>query len=378
MKRISFYILTIAALLVYTNQTNAFSIATDTDVKVADQKIDENYYAAGGSVSIDGEYAKDVFIAGGDVVVNGEISGDLIILGGEVKIVGKVAGDTRIIGGRAIILGQIDGELLVVAGRVELLEGAQINGESVFVTAEINQSSKITKDTKILAGAVYLDSLVGGNTDITTQRIVFGSKSDIVGTLKYYAPTKAEEISGSKISGDVSFNETKKIGERGIVKSTILNLLSFWLILKFVTTLILAFLLVYVFKVFSQGAVDLATGTIVRSFFSGFFGIIIIPIVSIILFVSLIALPIGFLVMLSYIFILLISPAISGIIVGNILFGLFDKSEKNEVSFKKASIGVVLLTALQFVPVVGDLTKLFFTIIAFGAITRYTYGNVVR
>lgn len=378
MKKISFLIALAALSLGFTNETKAFSIETATDVRIVGQKVEENTYVAGGSVTLNSEYTKDVFVAGGDVEIAGKIAGDLIVMGGETRITGQIAGDVRVIGGRATISGEVLGDLFIVAGKVDLINGAKISGESIFVTAEMKQLSILEKPSKILAGAIFLNSTVASSTEITTQKIVIGSLANITGELRYFAPNKAEVEDGSKITGDVSFNEIKTIRERGVVKSTILNLLSFWIIFKFLTTLILAFIATYVFRIFAQRVTDLAVGSIVRSFFSGIGALILIPIISIILLVSLIALPIGFLFMLAYVFILIISPAISGVIIGTLLFGIFEEGDKHQVTFGKSAVGIVLLTALQFVPVIGDLTKFVFTIIAFGAITRYTYGNVVR
>ncbi len=378
MKKTPFYIGILMLFLLIANIASAISIKTGTEVNTLNQKINENYYVAGGSVNLEGEYERDVFIAGGDITVSGQINGDLTVIGGETRINGKVLGDTRIIGGRAIISGEVFGDLFITSGKVDLMSGAKILGESIFVTAEMNQSAKLENTVKILAGAIFLDGIIASTTDITTQKIVVGESAEISGDLRYYAPNKADVADGSKISGTVSFNEIKTIRERGVVKSAVLNLLSFWIIFKFLTTLILAFIAVYVFRIFTQNVTNLAVTSMVRSFFSGIGILIFIPIVSIILLVSLIALPIGVIFMLGYFFVLIIAPAMSGIIIGSLIFGIFEEGNKHQVTFGKATVGIVLLTALQFVPVIGEITKFVFTIVAIGAITRYTYGYVVR
>lgn len=378
MKKISYFVFLLALLVGFTNETGAFSIETANDIRVIGQQIDQNAYIAGGSVTLDSEYTKDVFVAGGDVEISGKIAGDLIVMGGETRITGQVLGDIRIFGGRAIISGEVFGDLFIVAGKVDLVNGAKISGESIFVTAEMNQSSALNNPTKILAGAIFLNDSIASSTEITTQKIVIGGAANITGSLRYFAPNKAENVSGSKITGNVTYNEIKTIRERGVVKSAVLNLLSFWIIFKFLTTLILAFIATYVFRIFSQNVTNLAISSMIRSFFSGIGTLILIPVVSVILLVSLIALPIGFLFILAYIFVLIISPAISGVIIGALLFGIFEEEEKHQITFGKTAVGIVLLTALQFVPVIGEITKFIFTVVAIGAITRYTYGYVVR
>ena len=132
MKKISFLIALAALSLGFTNETKAFSIETATDVRIVGQKVEENTYVAGGSVTLNSEYTKDVFVAGGDVEIAGKIAGDLIVMGGETRITGQIAGDVRVIGGRATISGEVLGDLFIVAGKVDLINGAKISGESIL------------------------------------------------------------------------------------------------------------------------------------------------------------------------------------------------------------------------------------------------------
>jgi len=231
----------------------------------------------------------------------------------------------------------------------------------------------------VIAGRVTLNNLISDELEVITQKIILDKDANITGNLKYYAPEKADRNSNVKINGNVYFNEIKNLNEVGIVKSSILYLISFWIILRFITTLILAFVLVYIFKVFTQEITNIAVKKFVSSFFVGFLSLFVIPIVFLILFLSVIALPIGFMLLMIYLFIIILSPAIAGIVVGLFMHNLFSKESHNDfITFKMATIGVILMTFIQFVPIIGNITIAIFTLVALGAIYKYIYNLIIK
>src|SRR5680860_1466974 len=56
----------------------------------ADQTVEEDFYALGGTVSMSGVIVGDMYSMGGGVTVNGSISEDLSVAGGSVQVHGPV------------------------------------------------------------------------------------------------------------------------------------------------------------------------------------------------------------------------------------------------------------------------------------------------
>jgi cytoskeletal protein CcmA (bactofilin family) len=372
-----FSIITVILLAVFPVISHSAEVNFATDVSFRTENVTENYYVAGGNIDLEANFEKDLFVLGGTININGAVAGDVIVLGGQVNVNNEIAGDLRVVGGNVNISGKVSGDLVIVGGEVFLNDSATIEGESIIIAVSVFQNATISGESNILAGSVVLNDDISGQTQITTQSITFDSSARIIGDLNYYAPKKATENPGSEVSGNINFNEIKTIGEMGIVKSTVLNLLSFWLILRFVTTLILAFILIQVFKVFTQGTADIAMNSFVKSFFFGVLSLILVPAIVVVLFISLIGLPIGFLLMIFYIFVLILSGAISGIVVGNLVHELFGKSDR-KVSFQKATVGIILLTTLQFVDILGEATILIFGFVSIGATLRFIYRSVIH
>jgi hypothetical protein len=372
---LAFFLFTFTFIFTPKN-SQAAEIIANTEVNLSNATITENYYVAGGDVYLDSLFEKDLFIVGGSIDLYGEVRGDVTVIGGELNLENNILGDLRVIGGVVNIGSAVNGDLIIVGGEVNLNKNAQIRGETLLIAAELTQNSVLPKENTIIAGSVLLGGDLSGDTSITTQKIVFGNNSAITGSLNYYSPFAAEEIGEVNKTGVINFNEIKTIRETGVVKTAVINIMSFWLILKFITTLIIAFLLIHIFKYFTQKTTDMAIESIFKSFFAGLLSVIAIPFIAIILMLSLIGLPVGFLLLLLYFFVITISTAFSGIIIGTLVYNLFEK-EETSVTFQKTTVGIVLLTTLQFVGFLGDISLLIISFISIGAILRFIIGNIV-
>lgn len=357
---------------------DAAQIQFNTDLNLNNATVTENYYAVGGNLNINANFEKDLFVAGGSITIEGEVQGDAIVIGGELNLQNKIDGDLRVVGGTVNISGTVIGDLVVLGGHVNLKEGSNIEGQTILIGGEIFQDAELKNSTNIIAGSVNLNNKISSDTSVTTQRIVFDSKTNIEGSLKYYAPQKATEKDGSKTDGTIIYNEIKTIRETGIVKSAVINFINFWLLLRFVTTLIVAFILVQLFKVFSQSVNDIALKSFVKSFFLGLLALFVTPVVITILLISLIGMPIGFVLLLFYILIITLSGAVSGIVVGSLIANMLGKAKDNKINFQHTVLGIVLLTVLQFIDFLGDVTILIFLLVSIGAMYRFFYRSIVH
>lgn len=358
---------------------NAAQIMTNLDISLSDQKkFEENLYIGGGNVFVESDVDGDLVVFGGEVSIKSNVSGDIFLMGGKIDFSGNVDGDLRIFGGEVKISGIVGGDVLVLGAIVEIAESAQVNKEIFVVGGRSNIKNTITEKLKIISGNVSLNSVISGKTEITTQSLKIYRDSDISGDFYYYAPQKFYIEQDAIISGKVSFNEINSFREMGIVKKAILSFLSFWFLLRFITTLIISFVLIYVFKVFTQSVTDLALNSFGKSFLVGILALFFAPIIIALLIVSLVGLPIGFLLLLALVFIIIISPAVSGIILGIWLMRIFKKDITKSVDFQSATIGVIFLTLLQFVPYIGGPLRFVLIIVSLGVILRQIRLNILK
>lgn len=346
------------------------------NINISDQEIPGNLYIGAGNSNINTNVNGDLTIASGESRVSGVVNGDLIILGGSVVFDGLVNGDVRIVGGDVKIKGNVTGELVVVGGDVLIEKEASVNGATFLLGGLVQIDSKSDQNIKVLGGKVVLNSEINGHIEITTQDLNLTNNAKINGYLSYFAPEKFNQDIGSEVLGEVSYNQIKSIEDNGLIKQTILSFINFWILLRFITTLLLAFILVYVFKVFSQKTTEFTLDNFGVSILIGLLIIFVVPIISVILFASLIGMPISVLLFLTLIFAMIISPAVAGIILGALFKKVYKKTDNIEVSFHTATLGVVLLSVVKFVPFLGEIISLLFFTVALGGIAHYIYMNI--
>lgn len=343
-----------------------------------DKTYQDNSYFLTAKSNISGVFEKDLFIVSGESNFTGHVKGDLFVIGGKVDLSGKVDGDVRVIGGEVFVNGDLENDLVVIGGKVQIQPTSQIKGQALFVGGETFLYSSIINPIKIISAKTLINSEINSDIEITTQKLIFGNSAKINNGITYYAPKRAIEENGSSVAGQVNFNQITPLKDISFVKRAIINFVSFWLILKFVTTLLIAFIFAYIFRIFTKKVTDLSLDSFGKSLLYGILIIILIPLIIALLIVSLIAFPIAILIGLIFISLLIIIPAISGIVAGALIRKIFSKKDNYIIDFSTVAIGVVALTFVSFVPYIGDITKLLLNLVAIGAVGRHVYGLIFK
>jgi cytoskeletal protein CcmA (bactofilin family) len=339
----------------------------------------DNQYFVGGRVDASGTMEQDTLLLGGRTDFSGTAKGDLLIFGGEhVLIDGIVEGDARILGGTVEITGTMQGDLIIVGGTVRIAPEAVVNGELMIVGGQVTADTTLKKHARIVAASVLLGGTIETSANITTQRFELTDTAHVPGSIVYFAPQEVYRPAGADVSGTLNFNKIETTLEHGVVERAVVNFLNFWIVLRFVTTLMLAFLLVYIFRVFSQTVTEYVLRSFGTSMLIGTGVLFLMPITGVVLLASLILSPVAVLLALFYIAALIISSAVAAIAVGALVIRSFSKTSALEVSFRGASLGVVLLTVVQFVPFVGEATRIVFFLVALGAVWKYIYEHIRR
>src|SRR5437868_10351190 len=89
----------------------------------AGQTINDDIYAAGGTISIDGNVNGSVIAAGGTITISGTVSRDVMIAGGTVNVSGKGGGSIRAAGGKLTLNAPVEQDVVVTGGTVDIGSG---------------------------------------------------------------------------------------------------------------------------------------------------------------------------------------------------------------------------------------------------------------
>lgn len=309
--------------------------------------VQGDYFAANKSVQILGTVNGDVYAAGGSIIINGVVNGDVLAAGGNVYVGGVVTGNIRVAGGEVTIMGNVAKNATVAGGSITWSPESKIGGSVLALTDNASLSGKVGKDARILGNNVTL------------------SQAMVAGNLTYWSSRDALITNDSKIAGttDHIMTNTKAKVERGAEQagrfvSSVTTLGSF------ITTLVLGLLMIKFLPRYVARGEEILHNEFGKSLLRGFFGMIIIPVVIVIMFVTIIGIPLGGMATIAFIAYLYIARVFAIIAVGAALFRL----AKNKGSLTKSLfVGLLVYYILSAIPVVGGLIKAVVSLAALGA-----------
>lgn len=136
----------------------------------------DNVYAAGGTVTVNESIAKDLVAAGKTIEIKGNIGRSLILAGNEVNISSnRVGGATRIAANKVIISGSFGEEVIIAANEV-VIRNANIIGD-IYVGA-----NKLTIES----------SNVSGNASVSYAELNGDLKKQVRGDVQENKRTKSD------------------------------------------------------------------------------------------------------------------------------------------------------------------------------------------
>ncbi|MFA5876985.1 MAG: hypothetical protein WC880_01325 [Candidatus Paceibacterota bacterium] len=368
MKKLSFLaFLALVALVIPLSVVHAAQTQVGKIVTVS-QTLSENAYIAGQEVYISSTAEKDLLGAGGKVTANAPVVGDLMLVAGSINILDSVGGDVRVAGGDVTIAKSVGGDLLVFGGVVTILPSATIGGDVIIFGGTVDIQGAVQGSLKVHAEGVTVNGVVMGPASVkTSDSVSFGEKADFRSSLSYSAPIDATIAEGAKLGGEVVF--TKEEGGSSNDKNIIAGILAvvgIMMLIKFVGILSVALVIVYTFK---NASLALSTQT-VQKFWPmvgvGFIAIISIPVLTLLLFASVVGMYFGFILLALYLFALLVAGVFMCITTGAFLSKLIRKEV--QVDWKWTIFGTVVVFVLPFIPFLGWVALIVLFFASMGAV----------
>ena len=322
-----------------------------------DQLIEGDFYSAAGKINVSGEVEQDVLAAAGQITINGSVGADATLFGGTVNVYGTIGDDLRVVSGEVTIAEPVMGDVMVIGGIVNILPTASIAGDLIILSGQAIVEGSVGGDILGRSEDLRLDGVVAGNVDVTTLTLTLGEKANIEGSVTYVSRTVATQALNSSVGGDMVRNDPILPANDVTITSALLPVL----VLLFS---VLAWFLV------SRKTLILVTGRAlqksVRPFIIGFATLILAPFAIVILSASMIGLLVGMTLFFAY-GLLIVSGVIgSAAVIGQLLMKLFNQPS-SKISLVTILVGVVGVSALTLLPVVGPLVLLIFFILTLGS-----------
>jgi len=362
--------LTIAVimLLLFAVPTTATEFRQGDNIAItSDQVIDDDLVVVGGTIVIDGTVNGDLIVAGGTVKISGTVNGDVIAAGGTLTIGGNVADDIRIVGGNIEIDGFVGDNAMIFGGNIAVGEGSHIGGDLNVGGGNVEIYGGVDGNVVGGGGNIKLAGEIGGDVSLNSDNVIKVLPSaKIKGNFDYSSKVSAE-IPENIVIGEITHKIPTEPAPKKAFESPILSKLWGFLSLLVVGIIIVSFAPRLTLQVHN---------TILTSFWKsigvGFLFLIVVPILSIILLVTIIGIPVALIILISYVIALYVSKVFVGFSLGQIILERLKKEPKSLIW--PLAIGLLLIALVTSIPVIGFFVSLGCVVLGFGALLTVQRG----
>jgi cytoskeletal protein CcmA (bactofilin family) len=323
-----------------------------------------NLYLAGGNVTSSGRVGGDLTAAGGTLLVNGPVAGDILAGGGSLTIIGDVTGDLRFGGGNTVIQGLVGGDVTGGGGQV-MLSGARVGGDVVVAGGSVTLDAPVAGNARLAGGEIRINAPISGNLTVMADKVTLGPRALISGSFTYTASKAATLETGAVVKGETKFNERLST-EPAATKTA--AFFSFWVLIKLLMALAGALILGYFFRRYARELVAKAAARPWLEAGRGLILLIIWPIISIVLLVTVVGIPIGLIGLLAYAAALIFTCLATPLVIGSLVHKWIWKPAEHKINWKTILLGVIVAFLLGLIPLLGWIVKFIFTLITLGAV----------
>jgi cytoskeletal protein CcmA (bactofilin family) len=367
------------------SNVEAADFRTGPEVNIGpEETVDDDLYATGGTINVNGTVNGDLVAAGGTINIRGAINGDVVAAGGSVMVNGMVKDSVRASGGTVVISSTVAGDVVAAGGSVELKPGASVGRDMVIGAGSIQIDGNVGRDVRLGGGEATINSMVGGQVEADLgNRLTLGPMARIEGDLILGSPQEASVAQGATVVGNTVYERpttslfwVRVRDTAGIrVVQDILSRVQ-W----FLGTALVGLLLLWIVPRTLEGTSE----TVLRSPWSslglGVAVLILAPIIIVI--AALIAIfiggfagvPVAVVPTALYLVLLALTAPVIGLLIGRYLLGRL-RSPGAFAAWQALLLGVLILALIGFVPVLNWVVTLLTLVFGFGAWMLFLYRN---
>ncbi len=323
--------------------------------------IEGDYFAFGETVQISGTINGDLYASGGQVIIDGSVNGDVLAAGGRVSISGTVSQDVRAAGGQLAISGNVGRNLTVAGGNVEIASSAAVRGSVVAAGGNVDLAAPIGGAARIAAGTLIVANRIAGDVEAAVGTLRIASKAEIGGNVNYWSAQEAAVSEGARIDGKVVRNVPP---ERPRIFSATFFAWLVFVAINFVCTLILGLLSARYLPRYHQSVITTLRDKPWASLGIGFIAAVVVPVVCALLFATVLAIPLGLIILAAF-FILLYWSRIYAI--GRIGEAILTRLRPASSRASVFVVGMFVYYILAIIPVVGWLVVSLVMLFGLGA-----------
>ncbi len=333
-----------------------------------DNPANEDLYLAGRSINILSPVTGDAVVAGQRINLAQPVSEDVIAAGERVNINADIGDDFRA-AGRIINLDAAIGDDAILAGEsVTLSPDSRVSGRAWIAGRSVELAGQIDAELRAAAQSVIISGDINGNVYLIAESIEISPGAKISGDFLYRSPNDANISPGATISGKISRQEIEMPDKAEVA---IFPFLAF----SFLSLLLSLGVLVWLFPRYMTNA----SASIIEDGFKaigvGVVFLLVTPALILVMLITVLGIPLG-LVLLAFYLTMLFVGFLAGIhFVSDMIFKLLGKSTGSFTIWRllAAALAIVVIMAVQLVPIVGGLGLTVLFLLGLGAAVLQLY-----
>ena len=352
MKKKGIFILTLLMMILFS--VNSFADSIDSA---------SNYFAFKENVNITEDVSGDIYSAGREVNVENSVVGDTIAAGEIINIKSKeIRGNVRCAAQTLNIDSKNIKNITCAGQNIDI--GKNTTAKAIYLAGQNINFKGNCEGFYATGQTIIINGKVDGNLRVSCDELIIADNGDITGEIEVYSPK--EPIVNSKVSmNDIKYVKTEKSADQNNIKAFV----GFSTLISIIASLIIGFVIYILFKKLFISSDELLVKEPLPIVLGGMASFILLPIVSLLLFITIIGLPLGMLSLLLYFIIVYLSPVIMGIILGRLIL-------KNKNPYLQVLAGIIVVRLLSLLPIIGTFVWVVSSMLVLGFIVYGFYQSI--
>jgi len=358
----------VLALMIGFTPALATEVRSGMSVFVDEQTtINDELYASGQNLTINGSVSNDLLAAGSQVLLRGKVGRSASLMGSNVEVSGSIGDNLRAAGSQVSVSGNVGDNASLAGSAVVLTRAGKFGRDLQAAATELRIEGSVGRNLRAAGTQVTIDGKIGGNACINARKLRLGPGALIRGNLTYSSPQKADIAEGARILGEKT-HKPAPVREKREAHGWKFGL---WL-LRFLALYAIGAVVI----AFAPATVASSADRVIRapwiSLLVGFILVVVVPVAVLIIMATLIGIPLALILLAMYLIMIYISRLFVSAAIGRWIFAKFGKPQMS--LYLDLLVGLLILWLLLLIPFAGWLIHLIAIFLGIGGLAAERYA----
>lgn len=317
-------------------------------------------------VIIEDTYNASVAAAGENIEYGGKVNG--IAFGASNKLSFNGIANYGVLAGNVIeVNGTINDDLIIAGNLITINKEANIKRDAIIAAADVEISGTFNRNVSIYASKVtFKNANIKGHVKLYVNQIEITKEATITGTLSYPQDSIYKAEKGAKIGKIEKTEAIQTQNDENFFTTVSAKIWSFLCLTLIFAAITLLF--PNIFNKINDKYEKIEFNEVIEVFTKGLVTIILVPIIVVLLFCTLIGIPLAIIILLIFGILIYLTTIFTAYLLGyKIWQKVFDK-DINMIAL--GLIGLFLLFLCSLIPGVRTLVSIITTLIGLGLIVN--------